>query len=303
MSKSMGTAAGFHFYTLYQSCGRKFYFRNILGLRPRFTAVPLLNGTAFHLGKETFYATGLEAKALAAVKTFFLENKVEFERPEDYALVRARLPLALSAWISTFGKKDLRQYTFIALEKVLSIPFANGFVATVRPDAIVRDREDNIFILETKTTGFSADMTEISVAFGDQVTVQLAAARRTYPKFRVMGVVPDILFWLKSSRSSREIKCIRGSLITREDWQLDEWERSTASLLSEISQKAAAVERGFEPAIVFRRNTEFCVSYNHPCEFLHICRERDLPSVPHGFVLDESIIHPLRPRTHKGKKK
>jgi hypothetical protein len=301
MKKSMGTHSGFHYYTLYQSCGRRFYFRNVLGLRPRFTAVPLLNGTAFHLGKETFYRTGLEAKALAAVKSFFLENKSEFERAEDYALVRARLPLALSAWISTFGRKDLAHYTILALEKELSITFPNGFEATVRPDAIVRDAERNIFILETKTTGYSADMTEISVAFGDQATVQLAAVRRAYPRLTVMGVVPDILFWLKSSRSTREIKCVRGSLVTREPWQLDEWERSTASLLSEISQKATAVEQGFEPTAVFRRNTEFCVSYNNPCPYLHICRERDLPEVPHGFVLDEAIVRPLSSKKRKKK--
>jgi hypothetical protein len=300
--KSMGTFAGFHWYTLYQSCGRKFYFRSILGYVPRFTPPPLINGTCFHLGKETFYRTGKEDRAQKVMMAELLDAKPHVEFNEDFLIMRARLPLMLSSWIRAHGAADLKNYTFLALEREFTIPFANGFVATVRPDAVVQDRNGLIFILETKTSAASANLTEISVAFGDQATVQLAAARRAWPKLSIAGVIPDILFWLRSSRSAREIRCVRGFLVTRTKEQTDEWERSTASLLSEISQKALAVERGVEPVVLFRRNTEFCVSYNKNCEYLHICRESlDLPRgrAPTGFTLDSALS---RTPAKKGKK-
>jgi len=301
--KSMGTHSGFHWYTLYQSCGRRFYFRSILGYKPRFTPPPLINGTAFHLGKETFYSTASEAKALKAMSLYLTEARGEIEFNEDFAIMRARLPLMLSSWIKAHGASDLKHYTFLALEREFSIPFPNGFVATVRPDAVVRDSNGAIFILETKTSGASAALTETAVSFGDQATVQLAAARRAFPRARIEGVIPDILFWLKSSRSAREIRCIRGALVTRTREQTDEWERSTASLLSEISQKALALEHGAEPVTLFRRNTEFCVSYNKACEYLHICRESlDIPfgRAPHGFTFDTVLR--MNVRVKKGKK-
>lgn len=298
--KSMASKVGFHFLSLFMSCRRKFYFRHVLSLVPRFTPTALLNGSAFHLAKEVFYTTHSRSRALAAVEKFLKDERASFERPEDFALVRARLPLAVSSWIDVFGNRDLSNYKFLALEREFEVRFASGLIATVRPDAVVEDREKNVFILETKTTGFSADMTEVSVAFGDQATTQLAAVSPRFP--RVMGVVPDILFWLKSSRLSRDIKCIRGSLVTRSSDDLEEWRLATEALVEEISARVEALST-HNPFELFQRNTEFCVSFNHPCDYIHICRERDLPRVPHGFILESSSITQTKKKKGKGKGK
>jgi hypothetical protein len=302
MAYSQATHSGFHYITLYHSCKRKFYFRHVLRLAPRLTPTPLINGTAFHLGKETFYRTSSEKKSLIAMADLLHAERGNMQYPDDYALIKTKLPLMLSSWIAHYGKRDLANYRFLALEEEFAVTFPNRMTATVRPDTVVEDRERCIFILETKTTGYSAAMTEISVNFGDQATTQIAAVRERFPKKHVYGVIPDILFWLKSSRTPRDIKCVRGQLVERSADDIEEWKLGTAYTLSEISQKVAALKTHSEFGL-FPRNTDQCVSYNSPCPYMKICRERiDYARVvPHGFVREEASSKTTSAK--KGRKK
>jgi hypothetical protein len=54
-------------------------------------------------------------------------------------------------------------------------------------------------------------------------------------------------------------------------------------ILMEISQKIQGVAEGYDPIQLFDRNTSWCTSYNHPCEYMGICRSWNLGGCPHGF--------------------
>ena len=288
MPRSQASEMGFHSWNLYQCCMRKFYLRHVQRLVPHFTPRPLINGSAFHLGKATFYKERKEKPAQEAMLAFLRESREEFEYKEDFIICKTRLPFMLTAWIAKWGLADLKNFKFLEIEKEHRMLLNGGFLATSRPDAVVENRDGEIFIMETKTTTYSAEMTEVSVAFGDQATTYLASVAKTYPKRHVAGLIPDIVFWLKSSKTKDNIHCIRGSLVQREPHELREWQLQVETLLSEISQKVAAFKT-FPAIALFPRNTEFCVSYNSPCPYLHICRERlDLTKAPHGFRKEEN---------------
>jgi hypothetical protein len=267
---------------------RKYYLRHVMRLVPHFTPRPLINGSAFHLGKATFYQTRKEKPAQEAMLAYLRECREEFEYKEDYITCKTRLPFMLTAWIAKFGLADLKNFKFLEIEKEHRMILNGGFLATSRPDAVVENRDGELLIMETKTTTYSAEMTEVSVNFGDQATTYLASVAKAYPKRHIAGLIPDIVFWLKNSKTKDNIHCIRGSLVQREKYELQEWQLEVETLLSEISQKVAALKT-YPPIALFPRNTEFCVSYNSPCPYLHICRERlDLSKAPHGFKKEEN---------------
>jgi len=283
------TIAGFHFYNLYQCCGRKFYIHNYLKVRPRFESVPLLNGALFHYGKERFYTSGSRDTALHSLEAAIKEHRNKFEEAKDYVTVATRLPMMLKKWIDEHGKNDLRNFRLLEVEQEHRIYFDGGFFTTVRPDAVVENRDGELIIMETKTTAYSAAMTEVFVQFGDQATAYLAAISRKYPKRRVAGVLPDIVAWLKNSRKKEDIVCSRKSLVCRDKEEIEEWSLSTSFLLSEISQKIGALKK-YPPIALFPRNTTFCISYNRCCEYLKICRrdlEGDAP-IP-GYVRESEV--------------
>lgn len=294
--KRSESSTGFHYLNLFQSCQRKFYLRYHLRIRPKFVHPALIQGSAFHEGKATYYTTKSEAKALAVASLILKQSKNELEHPEDLKEMDFRITNLLHSWIEDHGKNDLKQYKILYVEKELHVPIAHTpYIMTQRPDAILQDKMSKlIYIYETKTSSFSHRVTNDAVFYGDQATSYLWGAKKLL-KLDVYGVVPDISFWSKQSRDVNSIKNIRGDITVRSDYALDQFEKGIGQVLSEINQKSLAYKKGRDPWLLFPRNSHYCTAYSTPCEFASICFEdcEIMKKLPSRFKRDKIQPQPL----------
>lgn len=287
--------AGFHFHNLYQCCQMKWFIRFVLAIEPNYTATPLLNGSAFHEGKATFYTTASKAKALRKVESELKSRKSEFYNDEQFLSTYERAPILLSHWIEKFGYLDLKRFNIIDVERELEVKIpGTNYVFTVRPDAIVEDKKSGQrFGMETKTSSFSIKTTEMGVYYGDQATAYLWAANTFYDK-PLYAIIPDIAYWNKASDKQSNISCVRGDLIRRSQRRIRQFYSALAQLQTIMSQKVRAYEQGADPYTLFQRNTHYCNAFYKACEYAEIC-DNDLTKIkrlPPGFRRRRTLIKP-----------
>lgn len=296
------SASGSHYTNLFKNCAWKFYLRYMRGWKPLRTSSPLLNGSCFHYAKATFYATRSKLEAQKALACFLVEMRKEYENEAELELARIRLPSMLSSWIEKYGNEDLRRYTFLEIEREHKVVLLGGFSFTLRLDALVRDREKNLIVLETKTSSWRPELTEVEVVNGDQATAYIACVSQLYDiPLRKIYLLPDICSWPKKSTKISQINCYRGELVQRDASAIEEWKIGTSNELAELSQKASALSTHSEYAL-FRRNTFYCTAYARPCEYINVCRQRiEKGHIPYGFRKDAQLPD-LFPKA-KGKKK
>jgi len=270
--KRTGSHAGFHSLNLYQCCPRKFYYRFLLRWRPKHLASPLALGSAFHEAKAAWYM-GKKYKASFDVGMNVLaESKLELDNLETYNSLVFRFEGLFSGWVGEFGENDHREFEYLAVEKELKVPVRNtGFIMARRPDAVVRSRHSGlVFIMETKTSGFSHRLTSEAVYYGDQATSYLWGVEKVMG-VKPYAVQPDIAYWNKQSVDPNNRKFIRPDLVFRSEARIAEFEAFTGQLFSEITQKANAVKQGFDGPTLFPRNSYYCLSFSTPCEYAEIC--------------------------------
>jgi len=270
--------SGFHFVNLYQNCARKFHLKYNLRIEPAHTSHQLLLGSAIHRGKAAWYRSkrATLATVLRETGAELTARRKEFQNDDLYAQTKDRALKMVGAWVDRWGQHDRERYDVVAVEKEIVMPIGgtNGFSVTLRPDAILKDKDHGyVFIMETKSTGFSMIQAEKGVYYGDQATMYLMGATRVLG-LDVDGVIPDILYWHKSSKDPSSITCVRGDVVTRTPEDFERLERNLASLLNEISQKVAAWNRGIDEDDLFPMNTARCMDFFGPCEFADICRSR-----------------------------
>ena len=289
-SKRRESPSGLHFWQLYQNCPREFYFKYVLGLKPKYTSKPLVLGGVFHDAKARLYKTWDEDEALKELNKSFRIRAKELDPTVDREELRERTMLMFLAWASDFAKRDQQTYRIVEVEHEWKITLPNGFVVTARPDAVVRmKREPFYFILETKTSSFSVTLTKANVTQGDQATMYTYGFRQKWPKRRFGGVIPDITYWNKQSTDVTKIVNQRTDVVQRTSFDLKAFELYTMDVLNEIARRVKAVESGeVEPIQAFGRNTSWCFSYHRTCPYADICRRNvDPDRVPEGFVRDE----------------
>lgn len=296
-TQSAASAAGFHFYQLYQCCPRKFYLKYVVGLDTKWTAPALIYGAAFHEAKAEFYRTGSLEDGLKAGTEYIEANVSGYESHEQFEKDLYRLPIVYRKWVVKFGMSDLLKYDVVSVEREMRVTLPNGFVYTGRPDTILRDKvSKKLFIMETKTSGFSKDLTLDTVFYGDQVTSYLALVQMgkcsdggeigiSADEAANAAVICDVAYWNKNAKYEDNIDCLRGEPITRSKEEIEDFLAGIEQLFSEVSQKVEAAKKG-NPFPLFQRNTYYCLSYGKPCEFVDICRLRVMPSdkAPLGFV-------------------
>lgn len=272
--------AGFHYHNLYQCCPQKFFIKFILRIESKYTAQPLINGAAFHEGKATFYKTGSETKALNKCKSEIKSRQTEFQERQVFLDTLERCPILLKYWIDKLGKLDIKRFNFLGIEDeiILTVP-GTPYIFTMRLDAVVQEKkgDKDIYIMETKTSSFSIRTTELGVYYGDQATAYTWGAKTFYKK-PIYGVIPDIAYWNKKSSGTHNISCARGDIIMRSDRRIHQFLSSTAQLQTEIAQKVEAYKQGYDPYLLFPRNTYYCNAFFKPCEYAEIC-DNDLTKI------------------------
>jgi PD-(D/E)XK nuclease superfamily len=283
--KRGATPAGFHFLELFKTCKRKFWFTHVRHIVPSQKAYMLIFGGAFHDGKAKFYRTkgDLDAAITAFKDALRRDTKIMEEADKWLPFLAERGPIMLQRWAEIFGRNDLANYRVMAIEKVLKVTLPNGMLITVKPDAVMRSSSGAVYIMETKTSFYSGNLQEESVALGDQATMYLYAYGRT-ARAPAAGVVPDIIYWNRNSRKASDIECSRGRLVTRTMEELADFEQGLMGDFTDLSARVDALKR-HPTAQLFPRTTSWCLSYNRKCEYAEICRwsEKELKSLPPQF--------------------
>ncbi|MBM4355834.1 MAG: PD-(D/E)XK nuclease family protein, partial [Deltaproteobacteria bacterium] len=215
--RSGSSEAGYHFASLFDLCQWKFFLKFIVGLEPEKKAAPLLFGSAFHYGAAAFYVLKDVDEAISLAGKALRASADEMEDPGKLNAMTQRLTVLLGKWISVLGVKDLEQYDIIDVEREINVPVPGlkDFYFTGRLDAVVRDKRTGLLsIIEKKTSGYSIQLTEDALHYGDQVTGQIWLAEHYYGE-RIQAVIPDIAHWPKASVNPSLIRPYRGALITR----------------------------------------------------------------------------------------
>jgi hypothetical protein len=284
-TRRSGSEAGWHFINLFQDCKMKFYIRHVLKYIPLTTGGPLVFGGTFHEAKAVFYKTGNLKKSLSYFMKELRSRQDEIEERlfEQYY---NQGPIMLQTWIHRFGFSDLENYKIIAVEEEIRPRLPNGFYMTMRPDAILKSRDGNIYIMETKTTFSNPSLVTQGVVLGDQATAYIYGVQQVY-KIRPYGIIPDIIGWSLGSQHIDKIVAFRGEIVTRSDRLLEELESSMTSELLDISTRVASIKK-HPISELFPRNTSYCMFYNHRCEYADVCRS-DLSECPAGFKIEKKI--------------
>lgn len=302
MKRSGASEAGFHFLEAFKTCKRKWFIRYVLGIEPDRKPFQLIFGGCFHHGKAVFYESGSQSKAITAYKQAVKESRKEVEDPSRYLpMMLERGPLMLEKWIRMLGKNDLRIYKILALEKVLKVRLPNGYIFTIKPDVVV-DSSAGVYLFDTKTSWYSANLQSEQLEYGDQTSAYLYGWNQANPKKKAVGLVPDVIYWNLNTSDPDKIECTRSRLVTRSDRELQEWVEGTMSDLTDMASRVRGL-RTFGEAATFPRTTSYCLSYNRICEYADICR-RKKEGVPGGFHENNwSGKEALLKSTKKGVKK
>ena len=298
ITKRRESSLGFHYMNLFQCCQRKFYLKYFLRIVPRHIHPALVQGSAFHEGKAAFYLSKSksdrvrERSAIDVALSILLESKTELANEDIYKDLEFRLPNLLHYWITETGLRDIRNYRILYVEKQLEVPILDtAYKMTIRPDTILEDNQNGlIYIMETKTSGFSHRVTSEAVFFGDQATSYIWGARKALG-LDVYGCVPDISYWNKNTNDVKNIKNIRGDIVTRDQYACASFEKGVAQVLSEINQKALAYRSGHDPWVLFPRNSHYCLSYSTPCDYVGVCYWdcEKLKNLPSEFRRDRRV--------------
>jgi len=286
-SKALGTASlvGWHMIQDARLCEWRFYLKNVLGLRPSFYARALLFGQAFHAGKALFYERGLPkggsnaalVKASVEAGEILLHDVRDlYENSDEYAQDVARVGPLLEVWARTQGLGDLASWKVLEVEREHRLPVGeSGYFMTIRPDAVL-GREDEIRVMETKTSGFSVQSAIWGVETGGQVLAYVEGVRRAYPKAKRVVMVPDVAFWRKGNLEPRNIVCERGRPLSPSPEDTQVFLEEVEATLRAVSEKTALLfaRGGEKPHTLFPRVREpgVCTAYARPCEYWEACR-------------------------------
>jgi hypothetical protein len=268
--------AGFHVFDLYLNCPWKGFLRHGLGIEPRVIPNPLAVGVAVHEARAEFYRSGGSLKlAEKKITGYFARADLEFEEDGLRILLKDRALNMLRAWVVQYGREDFDRYEILEVERYFELPIPGlpGFVFTGRIDDIRRESKPphRTLIFDMKTSGYSKTLTEDSFRWGDQSTGYWAGAEKVLG-LHVDAIKPDIVYFPRASKDPSKIECLRTVEVVRRPKDIDQFLGGVRQTYSEIAQKLSAIAKGADPRMLFPRNTHYCVSYGHNCEYAGICR-------------------------------
>lgn len=284
---------GFHFYTSYLDCPRKFYIRYVLGLRPEVTSVALIFGKIVHeVAYEFVFKNDLR---VAPTRESFIDKigaeKLNYPDQEKYLNDRAVGEVLLEKWMQKTNE-EIATNKIIPLmgEQELEVPIGPQgiYTMTIRPDMVFKDREkDEILVKDYKTTGWSVGKTLEGLDKDDQMTCYIWGLQKKHPEMKITSGVGEVLY-----KRGQKVEVVTGDPIYRSEYDISAFEVSLTGIISEVSQKKEALFRDQLPAeMLFPRHGAFCKLFG--CEYEPICRgnlkhfQEDPKKVPMGFTRDD----------------
>ena len=276
------SAMGYHYVQTFMQDPYSWYLKYVRGLKPIHTKPALIKGGIIHSAIEAAYLYDADS-AHKTLATLFDHRRPEYENPEQHATDWRDSEAMLCAWLTTWLTHDKDTYHLMHIEDPFELPLPNGFLISVRFDALLQSKTDGeLRVLDHKTTGYSPMAAHKSLDDSDQSTCYQWAASKLYPNNRIIGVESDVIFKRSNMRAA---KCQRVGIVQRTPWYIDQWQIAMIAWLSDIARRVHMLNEGYPPAFAFPRGE----SYWGPNDWPGIYRAPlpdDPTEPPHGYTID-----------------
>lgn len=271
--------------SLYSSCNRKWAFKYVKGWKvPSQEHGALHFGSVIHEAQAAMYATRSKQAALdMIVKMCPIPDSAAYKY-EDCVKFRNKVDRSFEKWYTDLGENDLLNNSILAVEQELPLTLPNGYKMSVRVDRILRDPEaDEIFINDTKTTGWSLEKTLEKYLRHDQPRLYIAAVRENFPEWSapLSGWRTDVVYAKAAPRSPGgfSLRTQRSDIVSFSDAEIDDCLLSYAGVVDDIASKLRYVNE--EPLrSLFPANYGHCDAYNRLCEDKDVCPYIDSQEEP-----------------------
>lgn len=283
--------AGRSIMSLYQDCPRKWYFRYVIGWRTTAISDPLAMGSAVHEGQEAFYNNNFNYNKCLD-RAFEVINDLN-------PLLKNKVASALHIWNGFTGRFEREKVEVVLVEEPITIKLPNGFNMTGRLDRLLKDKETGeIFISDTKTTGWDLTKTLRNYTYHDQPKLYYAGFKDTFPELakECVGWRTDGIYCrerLSKGEGTGEFygHAERSPLVSFLDGQIQDIRNSYASFIDDMAYKLALLEKEAEPpSLAFPGCGSHCLAYNKVCEYYNYCHKVDKnPTMPHNFSKDDWV--------------
>ena len=168
---------------------------------------------------------------------------------------------------------------------------------TGRLDRLLQSNEnEEIFIDDTKSTGWDLTKTLRNYTYHDQPKLYFAGFQDTFPElakkcigWRTDGIYIREKFSKGVGTGEYYGNAERSSIVTFLDGQVQDMKNSYAAYIDDMAYKLALVEKqGDAPSIAFPACGGHCLAYNKICEYYNYCHKvNENPTMPHNYTHDE----------------
>lgn len=258
---------GYHYYSEYQQCPRRWYLHHELSLNPLAQKPALTLGLIWHEALELLLQTSdLPAATAHAVDAY---TGFRSEIPKDvFDEKLALIPKRLAQWWENYQTERAAlpgPISIIATEMPLSLELFDGTRLTGRIDGILQTGDGLAYLLEHKTTSYRMANVINSLELEDQVTAYLLLFTQCFPDTPVAGALVDVTgFYLTAPEPEFTI-------IARTDTELFDYSCSLRSLSKSIGESKRYFSQDENPFYSFPRNGSWCSMFG--CPYTPICRE------------------------------
>jgi len=226
------------------------------------------------------------------------DRREEYEDQEKYITDLERGKKMLQKWIETWAEFDEVNYEVLGIEETYEIPFGPEdakMLFTVRLDRVYKDKQTgNVYVVESKTTGWSVMKMFENTARGDQITAQIWALSKAHPEWNCNSAIIDVLY-----NRGRVFQCERpGPSVYRTKSSLKIFELGMWSTIVEITQKVKALQAGTPWPLLFPPHKNYCRLFG--CSYDTLCDSNIQPgeTCP-GFRRDEWVSDEVLKRLQK----
>lgn len=303
---SGATSFGSHFHSQWDGCQKKHFFSKLAphptipggkGLRPSWTAEPLLLGSMFHVGIANYYASGATdgnysvETGVAAAEKEAEGRRREWRSPEAFTEALAKSRALLWGYDDNYGPgatvpdyPNLRIYCDAegpVIEREFKVEVVKGMPPfTCRVDAIV-EHQGWLWVFEHKTSAASSVRSlQSNMRTAIQGTGECWVLSKVFPDLPIQGVLLNIIVKDRGVRS-KEPSYFRDP-ISRTAGQLEQFEYDLRNRWTAMERARETYERWLEelgdPWAAGRRtylasgaSHGQCTAYGRSCDFIDLC--------------------------------
>jgi hypothetical protein len=245
--KRRESPAGYHFYLSYLQNPRNWYYKYVLGLKPRYTGAALIKGGAMHEALAKYHLTGNMERAKETYVSELDLRRGEYQDPYQVEVDIVTGVAGLDVWYRTWAEQDEKFHEILEVEQGYEFRIGpkGAFRFTIRPDRVIRNKQTGkVYVPDVKTTGWSIPKTFETVEREKQITSYIWGLRQAHPEWEVDAGFADVIYvrWNKNSNKVSVSGADRSELIYRTNYELIEFEMNLVGIIVEITQKLRALK-------------------------------------------------------------